>query len=140
MSTERVIVQRGAEDALTKELIVAFKQVKIGDLHTDPTAILGSMLAHTSADNVIKMMQDAVAGGAEVVVGDMHRREGIVQPHILRGVKPGMSLWDKESFGPGAYLNLGTSHVPHFSVQLSRCRSWTPSKRRSNWRIHRSIA
>ncbi|OBZ74151.1 Vanillin dehydrogenase [Grifola frondosa] len=40
-------------------------------------------------------------------LGSLHRRLGgkcFVQPHLLMGVKPGMRLWDQESFGPLAVL------------------------------------
>ena len=104
MSTERVIIQRGVVEALTAELTALFREVKIGDFQNDPSTVLGGLLAQTSAENVVTMMKDAVAGGAEVVVGDLRRECGIVRPHILRNVKPGMELWDRESFGPGTYL------------------------------------
>ena len=103
MSTERVIVLRGVEATLASELAAIFRQVKIGDAKNDPSAILNGLLTQSAAEGVLTMMKEAVARGADVMVGDLQRNGGVVQPHILGNVKPGMSLWDRESFGPGTY-------------------------------------
>ncbi|KAI0821828.1 aldehyde dehydrogenase [Trametes gibbosa] len=100
MSTERVIVQRGAADTLVAHLSALFKQVKAGDPRADPSAMIGALFTERSADNVLGMIKDAVDGGAEVLVGDLAREGAVVQPHIVAGVKPGMRLWERESFGP----------------------------------------
>ncbi|KAH9940865.1 aldehyde dehydrogenase [Epithele typhae] len=100
MSTERVIVHKDVEAALIQELTQLFKQVKIGDPERDPSAVLSGLFTQASAERVVELMKDAVASGAQVVTGDLTRQEGVIQPHILRDVKPGMALWEKESFGP----------------------------------------
>ncbi|KAI0821818.1 aldehyde dehydrogenase [Trametes gibbosa] len=100
MSTERVIVQKGAADTLVAHLSALFKQVKAGDPRADPSAMIGALFTERSAENVLGMIKEAVDGGAEVLVGDLAREGAVVQPHIVAGVKPGMRLWERESFGP----------------------------------------
>ena len=102
MSTERVIIQRGAADAFVQELSALFKQVKAGDFQTGD-AMIGALFSEPSAENVISLLKDAVNSGAKLVVGDMQRQGTIVQPHIVLDVKPGMKLWERESFGPGTW-------------------------------------
>ena len=104
MSTERVIIQRGAAEAFVEQLTGIFKQVKAGDFQNDSSAMIGALFSEASAENVVSLLKEAVDAGAKVAVGDMQRQGTIVQPHVVLDVKPGMRLWDRESFGPGACL------------------------------------
>lgn len=101
MSTERVIIQKGAADTLIAELTALFKQVIAGDPQSDPTAAFGALFTQGSAENVLKMIKEAVDAGAKLLVGDLTRDGAVVQPHIVADVKPEMRLWQRESFGPG---------------------------------------
>ena len=101
MATERVIIQKGATDALVGELKTLFQRVKAGDPLSDPSVAIGALFTESSAENVITMNKEAVEAGAQVLLGDLSREGSIVQPHIVAGVRPGMRLWDRESFGPG---------------------------------------
>ncbi|KAF5390647.1 hypothetical protein D9757_002580 [Collybiopsis confluens] len=74
MSTERVIAQRAVFDRLQE--------------------------AVWSAENVLAMIQEAQSAGAQVLVGDLGRNGSLVQPHVVTNVRPGMRLWDRETFGP----------------------------------------
>ncbi|KAI0766679.1 aldehyde dehydrogenase [Trametes elegans] len=100
MSTERVIIQRTAAEALFKELISLIEQIKAGDPLNDPGVAIGAVFTESSAENVISMIKEAVQSGAKALVGDLTRRGAIVQPHIVTDVRPGMRLWERESFGP----------------------------------------
>ncbi|KAI0628648.1 aldehyde dehydrogenase [Trametes polyzona] len=100
MSTERVIVQAGAAEALVGELTSLFSQTKAGDPQADASVAYGALFTESSAENVLGMIREAVAEGARVLLGDAKREGNVVQPHIVTGVKPGMRLWDRESFGP----------------------------------------
>ncbi|KAI0741632.1 aldehyde dehydrogenase [Daedaleopsis nitida] len=104
MSTERVIVHRGVAPMLLRELTTLFKRATAGNIETDPSAVLGALFTPGSAENVLAMIKDAVANGATLVLGDVKRQGTIVQPHIVTDVKPGMKLWERESFGPVAVV------------------------------------
>ena len=52
---------------------------------------------------MLSMLDEAQKDGAELLVGDMKRDGAVVQPHLLKGVRPGMRIWERESFGPCMY-------------------------------------
>ncbi|KAI9064788.1 aldehyde dehydrogenase [Trametes sanguinea] len=100
MSTERVIVQRGAADELINNLCTLFKRVKAGDPYVERAAHIGAMFNEGSTDNAIAVLQDAINRGAKLLVGDLTKEGAIMQPHLLVDVKPGTRLWDRETFAP----------------------------------------
>ncbi|KAF7318349.1 Aldedh domain-containing protein [Mycena chlorophos] len=94
MSTERVIVQRAIAEPLL-EKIQALCDGLAGD-----EAKIGPLFTEGSAQNVLEMIGEARLGGAEVLVGDVARKGAVLRPHVITKVKPGMKLWERESFGP----------------------------------------
>ncbi|TRM60346.1 aldehyde dehydrogenase [Schizophyllum amplum] len=80
-STERVIVQRGVAEALTSKM-------------------LSAVFSEPAAESIVNMIKEAHGEGAVVLLGDMARQGALVQPHIVKDVKPGMKLWERETFGP----------------------------------------
>ncbi|GLB39348.1 putative aldehyde dehydrogenase [Lyophyllum shimeji] len=94
MSTERVIVQRG----VAQPLVAAVREL----CASESLPKLGPLFSEASAENVVRLVKEAVGKGAELVLGDMERRGCVVGPHVLLGVQPGkgMELWERESFGP----------------------------------------
>lgn len=103
MSTERVIVQRGVSTALIASVRDLCVTLKAGDPTKDPSARLSTLFTEESADNVLSLIREGQNSGAELILGDLTREGAVVQPHLLSGVKPGMKLWDRESFGPGGF-------------------------------------
>ena len=99
MSTERVIVLSAVADRLLNEIQRIVQELRPGD---DSSASLGALFTESSADNVVGMIKDAVKDGATVFLGDISKQSSIVVPHLVKNVKPGMRLWDRETFGPGA--------------------------------------
>lgn len=100
MSTERVIVQRGVAGRLTKALVAEFSKFRSGG----PEERLGAQFSEGSAENIVSMLREAQKEGAKFLLGDGQRVGAVVQPHIVAGVRPGMRLWERESFGPGLSL------------------------------------
>ncbi|KAF9459102.1 aldehyde dehydrogenase [Collybia nuda] len=100
MSTERVIVQRGASASLLSSVRDLVKTLKAGDPVKDPTVNITALFTEASAENVLSMIREAQEAGAQLLLGDVHREGSLVKPHLMNGVKPGMRLWDRESFGP----------------------------------------
>ncbi|KAK7687883.1 hypothetical protein QCA50_009102 [Cerrena zonata] len=100
MSTERVIVQRGAAEKLVSLVKQIAAPIKAGNYADFPKVQLSALFTAASAENVVNMVKEAQADGAEVILGDVKREGNVVQPHIITSVRPGMRLWDRESFGP----------------------------------------
>ncbi|PSR88857.1 hypothetical protein PHLCEN_2v5006 [Hermanssonia centrifuga] len=99
ISTERVIVQRDIAQQLIDNVKAVTSKIKAGD-QSKTDAKLSCVFNPSSAANIISMIQEAVADGAELLVGDLKAQGAFVQPHIVLGAKPGQRLWDRESFGP----------------------------------------
>ena len=102
MSTERVIVQSGVAQPLLGRLQELFETIKAGDPN-DPSVGISALFSDASAENVLGMIRDAQVQGGHVLCGDVQRQGSLVQPHIVTDVKPGMRLWQRESFGPGIH-------------------------------------
>ena len=100
MSTERVIVQRDASEKLIPKITSLITGIRAGDPFNDSSVQLSALFNPGSAEGVIQMVKEAEEQGVDVIVGDKTRNGGVVQPHILLGVKPGMRAWERESFGP----------------------------------------
>ncbi|KAJ7698589.1 Aldehyde/histidinol dehydrogenase [Mycena rosella] len=124
MSTERVIVQRGAAEALIAQIKSLAASLTAGDLKTDPkSAKLGPLFTEASAENVVSMIAEAKAAGAEVLLGDLARQGAVVKPHLVKGVKPGMRLWERESFGP--VIAFAVVDTPEEAVELANASDYS---------------
>jgi acyl-CoA reductase-like NAD-dependent aldehyde dehydrogenase len=104
MSTERVIVHESVAAELVSSIKEIVAKLKAGDTSLDASCQLGPLFTERSAERIIGVLQKSQQEGAQVVLGDLARDRSVIQPHILTGIKPGMSLWDEESFGPGAII------------------------------------
>ncbi|KXN85580.1 Salicylaldehyde dehydrogenase [Leucoagaricus sp. SymC.cos] len=100
MSTERVIVHESVAESLVASIKEIVATLKAGDTSTDPSCQLGPLFSERSAERIVGVLKNSQDAGAQVLLGDLTRDKAVLQPHILTGVKPGMSLWDEESFGP----------------------------------------
>lgn len=102
MSTERVIIQRGiSQDLISRITSICKTTLKAGDPKSDSSANLSALFSPGLAENVLSLIVEAKSAGAEVLLGDLKVEGGVIQPHLLNGVKPNMTLWQRESFGPG---------------------------------------
>jgi acyl-CoA reductase-like NAD-dependent aldehyde dehydrogenase len=100
MSTERVIVQRDIAPALLEAILELIGKIRAGDTHSG-NAQIGALFSEGAAEKVLSMIMDAENDGAKILHGDKAREGALIQPHVVINVKPGMRLWDRESFGPG---------------------------------------
>lgn len=103
MSTERVIVQRKASEKLIPAVQKYMSSLKAGDTDKNP---LTALFTEAAAENVLNLIKDAHEQGAKILVGDIKREGAVVQPHLVVDVKPGMQIWERETFGPGKLYNV----------------------------------
>jgi acyl-CoA reductase-like NAD-dependent aldehyde dehydrogenase len=101
MSTERVIVHKDVAESLVATIREIASNIKAGAVPGSSGAQIGPLFSEQSAERLIGILNEAKAGGAQALLGDLTRDGAVVQPHLFTGVKPGMKLWDEESFGPG---------------------------------------
>jgi succinate-semialdehyde dehydrogenase/glutarate-semialdehyde dehydrogenase len=97
----RILVQESVLDRYAAMLTEAVQGLKVGD-GTDEGVEIGPLIDDGAADNVCSMIDDAVAKGAEVVLGSGRSKLGgsFVEPTILSGVTSDMRVFREEIFGP----------------------------------------
>lgn len=97
MSTERIIVDEKIADAFVGKLAARAAQLPAGDPRGH--VVIGSLISTQSAEKMDALIADATKKGAKVVAGG--KRQGtVVEATIVDGVRPGMRLYEEESFGP----------------------------------------
>ncbi|TCD61980.1 hypothetical protein EIP91_007644 [Steccherinum ochraceum] len=100
MATARAIVQQGVAEEFISELQKHFANTRAGDVAGSPRAHLATLINENAAENAIQIVKEAQNSGARVLVGDMQRVNGVLQPHLVIGAKPGMRIWGAECFAP----------------------------------------
>ena len=98
MSTERIIVVEAVADAFAAKFKEKVGGMAVGDPRQGTTP-LGAVVDLMTVDHCRSLIEDALAQGAEQLVGGEH--EGVLMPaHVIDKVLPGMKLFRDESFGP----------------------------------------
>jgi succinate-semialdehyde dehydrogenase/glutarate-semialdehyde dehydrogenase len=93
-------------DSVKEEFLDLFnqeiKKLKQGDPLLEETT-MGPMAKLDLAETLEKQMKNTVSAGAKVIAGGA-RSDCSFQPTLLDGVKPGMTAFDEETFGPLAAI------------------------------------
>src|ERR687897_861869 len=102
-ATERVLVDKRVHDDFLAEVVKASEEWKLGDPFADDT-LVGPMNNEPTAAKMDAHVEDAVAKGAEVVLGgsrDSGRPTGLYwQPTVLTNVGVDTLINEDETFGP----------------------------------------
>ena len=98
MSTERIIVVDAVADAFAEKFAAKAKTMAVGDPRQGKTP-LGAVIDRKTVDCVRGLVDDALAQGADQLVGG--EADGVLMPaHVIDRVTPEMRLFREESFGP----------------------------------------
>jgi succinate-semialdehyde dehydrogenase / glutarate-semialdehyde dehydrogenase len=100
VAANRFVIEAAVADAFTEKLCAAIGKLRVGR-GTDPDVDLGPLIDDAAARKVARLVADAVARGAQVVLGtppDGSTR--LVAPVVLAGITSEMQLWREEIFGP----------------------------------------
>jgi acyl-CoA reductase-like NAD-dependent aldehyde dehydrogenase len=98
MSTERIIVVEAVADAFAAKFRDKVAAMPCGDPRDGKTP-LGAVVDQKTVDTVTALIDDALAKGAETLVGG--DANGVLMPaHVIDKVTPDMKLFRDESFGP----------------------------------------
>ena len=103
--SNRLLVQDEVYDEFAKKLLTAVNALVLGD-GTGEGVTIGPLIDQKAARDVCEMIDDAVASGAEVMVGGGASSLGgsFVEPTILTNVSRDMRVFKEEIFGPVAPL------------------------------------
>lgn len=97
-SVQRLYVHERVMDVFAEKFIDLVRKMKMGDPMDESTDV-GPMLTDIAAERAEKVLGDAVAAGARVLVGG-HRQGRMFQPTVLENVTRSMEVVCQEIFAP----------------------------------------
>ena len=95
---KRMLVHEKVADAFVERLVARTKAWSYGD-PMDPQHDMGTVIDEAAAKNFEARVNDAVAGGARLLVGNV-RRGALYSPTVIDRVDPAMNVVRTETFGP----------------------------------------
>ena len=105
MTCSRAIVQRGIADRFRTALAARLKKVTVGPA-SDPHSEMGPLIDKPNLERVNKMVEDAIAAGAEIIVRGGPATEGplakgaFYRPTLLEVTESSLPIVQQEVFGP----------------------------------------
>jgi acyl-CoA reductase-like NAD-dependent aldehyde dehydrogenase len=111
MTGSRLLVQCGIADRLRVGLGDRLRGVKVGPAR-DPASDMGPLIDRANAERVDRVVETAIAAGAEVVVRGGRVREGALAkgafyaPSYLQVADPSLPIVQEETFGPVVTMQL----------------------------------
>ena len=95
---KRILVQQNVADAFVERLVAKTQAWSYGD-PMDDTLEMGTVIDEAAARNFEERVNDAVAQGATLLVGNV-RRGALYSPTVIDHVDPAMNVVKTETFGP----------------------------------------
>jgi aldehyde dehydrogenase (NAD+) len=95
---KRMLVQQSVADRFVELLVEKTRAVKYGDPF-DPDMDMGTVIDAPSAQRFEVVVNQAIAGGARLLHGNL-RRGALYSPTVLDRVSPDMTVVRDETFGP----------------------------------------
>lgn len=102
IAAKRFILLEGIYDEFVSKFTDAVSKLKSGDTTDDYTQV-GPLARKDLADQLNKQVKKSVEQGATILLGG-NQNECFHEPTILGDVKPGMAVFDEETFGPVAAI------------------------------------
>jgi malonate-semialdehyde dehydrogenase (acetylating)/methylmalonate-semialdehyde dehydrogenase len=105
MALPVVVVQESIADALVEELVKQSKALKVGPAYEKDTK-LGPVVTQAHKDGILAWIEKGLAEGARLALDGRsctvpgNEKGFYLGPTILDGIKPGMTVGDREIFGP----------------------------------------
>src|SRR6266478_2122215 len=93
-----MLVQESVADRFVELLVEKTRAVRYGDPF-DPTMDMGTVIDEPSAKRFEAVVNEAVAGGARLLIGNV-RRGSLYSPAVLGRVTPTIRLVRHDTFGP----------------------------------------
>jgi putative phosphonoacetaldehyde dehydrogenase len=97
-AVKRMLVQASVADRFVELLVEKTRAVKYGDPF-DPAMDMGTVIDEASAMRFEAVVNEAVAGGARLLIGNQ-RRGALYSPTVLDRVSSDMTVVREETFGP----------------------------------------
>ncbi len=103
IAAKRFIVIESVRPAFEEKLLVEMRQWMPGD-PLDPATKLGPLASARGRNELQRQVDASIAAGAKLLLGGapMPGVGNFYPPTVLTGVRPGMAVFDEETFGPVA--------------------------------------
>ncbi len=98
ISVQRVYVHRAHHEEFVDALAARVSALRVGD-PADPATEVSSLISASETERVQGVIESAVEAGGKVVTGG-GSDGGVLQPTVVDGLEPEMSLCHTEVFGP----------------------------------------
>ena len=98
ISVQRVLVHASVFEDFKTKLVAEVEKLNVGDT-SDPDTDVGPLIDHDSLEKVSAWVDEAVQGGAEILVGGK-REDPIYAPTVLSKTRADMKVRQEEIFGP----------------------------------------
>jgi phosphonoacetaldehyde dehydrogenase len=97
-AVKRILVQESIAERFVELLVEKTRAVKYGDPF-DPKIDMGTVIDEPSAQRFESVVNEAVAQGARLLIGNI-RRGALYSPTVIDQVRPEMTVVREETFGP----------------------------------------
>jgi acyl-CoA reductase-like NAD-dependent aldehyde dehydrogenase len=105
ISIQRILVHEDVADAFTERLVANVETLRVGD-PLDPATDVGPLISRGDRDRVKEWIDEAVAGGAELLTGGELVDDGrCLAPTLLGSPPREAKVWCEEVFGPVATID-----------------------------------
>ena len=106
----RFLVHEKVAQAFTERLVTRSKELVVGEGST-PTTQVGPLITDEAAAKVTRLIESARREGASIPLDpvDNSRGKRFISPTVIAGVKPSMSIWNEEIFGPVSAITTFTT-------------------------------
>jgi len=98
IAVQRVLVQAEVYEDFVDRFVKQVQALKVGD-PLDPSSDVGPVIDAGALDRIAEWVDEAVSGGAEVLVGGT-RNDPFYEPTVLANTTPEMKVRCEEIFGP----------------------------------------
>ena len=99
ISTQRIYVHESIRERFLDALVPLVEGLVVGDPLDEKTDV-SALISTGDRDRVQAWVDEAVAGGAEILAGGKVREDGVLAPTVLGDVTPDMKVCADEVFGP----------------------------------------
>jgi acyl-CoA reductase-like NAD-dependent aldehyde dehydrogenase len=105
ISIQRILVHEAVADSFTDRLVSNTEALRVGD-PLDPETDVGPLISTGDRDRVKEWIEEAVAGGAELLTGgELTDEDRCLQPTVISEPSREAKVWCEEIFGPVATVN-----------------------------------
>ena len=105
ISIQRILVHEDVADSYTERLVANVAELRVGD-PLDPETDVGPLISPGDRDRVKDWVDEAVAGGAELLAGGELVDDGrCLAPTVLGSPPRDSKVWCEEIFGPVATID-----------------------------------